>query len=43
MIRILKFSEIAPEEVFARVSPTAKVDAAVADIIAEVKKRGDGA
>ena len=43
MIRILRFSEIAPEEVFARVSPTTRVDAAVADIIAEVKKRGDEA
>ncbi|MBE6726341.1 MAG: histidinol dehydrogenase [Ruminococcaceae bacterium] len=43
MIRIFRFSEVAPEDVFARVSPTAQVDGAVSDIIADVRTRGDRA
>ena len=43
MIRLFKFSEVSPEDVFARVSPTAQVDGVVADIIADVRKRGDAA
>ena len=43
MIRIYRFSEVAPEDVFARVSPTAQVDGAVAEIIADVRARGDRA
>ena len=43
MIRLFKFSEVSPEDVFARVSPTAQVDGIVADIIADVRKRGDAA
>ena len=43
MIRIYQFSEVAPEDVFARTSPTAQVDEAVSAIIAEVRERGDKA
>ena len=43
MIRIYQFSEVAPEDVFARISPTAQVDAAVSAVIAEVRERGDKA
>ena len=43
MIRLFKFSEVAPADVFARVSPTARVDGVVAEIIADVRKRGDEA
>ena len=43
MIRLFKFSEVSPEDVFARVSPTAQVDGIVAEIIADVRKRGDAA
>jgi histidinol dehydrogenase len=43
MIRIYQFSEVAPEDVFARTSPTAQVDEAVSAIIAEVRERGDEA
>ena len=43
MIRILKFGEVAPEDVFARVEPVVDVRAVVADIIENVKARGDEA
>ena len=43
MIRILRYGEIPNEEVFARVNPQANVEDAVADIIKNVRKRGDAA
>ena len=43
MIRIYPFNEVSPEEIFARVLPTSRVDGAVADIIAGVRKGGDSA
>lgn len=43
MIRIMKVGEIAKEEIFARVSPTANVEDIVTDIIATVRKDGDAA
>ena len=41
MIRIYPFNEVSPEEIFARVLPTSRVDGAVAEIIAGVRKGGD--
>ena len=43
MIKILKFSDVKPEEVFARVEPAVNVEAVVADIIANVRQNGDKA
>ena len=43
MIRIMKYGEISDREVFARISPTANVEDAVAKIIADVKERRDEA
>ena len=43
MIKIFKFGEVPAEEVFARFSPTASVEGAVAEIIAEVIKNKDAA
>ena len=43
MIKILKFSQVKPEEVFARVENTVNVEGIVADIIANVRKSGDKA
>ena len=43
MIKILKFDEVKPEEVFARVENTINVEAIVAEIIANVRKNGDKA
>ncbi len=43
MIKIMKFGEVAPEEIFARVEPTVNVEAIVTDIIANVRRRGDAA
>ncbi len=43
MIRIYPFNEVSPEEIFARVLPTSRVDGAVAEIIAGVRKGGDSA
>ena len=43
MIKILKYGQVAPEEVFARVEPTVNVTDIVADIIANVRKNGDKA
>ncbi len=43
MIRILKYSEVSPEEVFARSVPEVDVAGIVSDIIADVRKRGDAA
>ncbi len=43
MIRIMKMGEVAPEEIFARAVPETDVSAAVREIIAEVRSRGDAA
>ncbi|MBE6968957.1 MAG: histidinol dehydrogenase [Ruminococcaceae bacterium] len=43
MIRILKYGEVSTGEIFARSVPTVNVEAVVADIIAEVRDRGDAA
>ncbi|MBQ7088830.1 MAG: histidinol dehydrogenase [Clostridia bacterium] len=43
MIQILKYGEVPREEIFARVVPTVDVAGIVADIIANVRQRGDAA
>ncbi len=43
MIRIMKYGELAKEEIFVRISPTANVEDIVTDIIATVRKGGDAA
>jgi len=43
MINILKYGEVANEEIFARVVPTVDVAGIVADIIDNVRNRGDAA
>ena len=43
MIQILKYGEVPSEEIFARVVPTVDVAGIVADIIANVRRRGDAA
>ena len=43
MIRIMKYGEVSPDEVFARVEPKMDVEAIVADIIENVKNQGDKA
>ena len=43
MIQILKYGEVPSEEIFARVVPTVDVAGIVADIIANVRSRGDQA
>ena len=43
MIRILKYGEVANEDIFARVEPKANVEQIVADIIADVRSNGDSA
>ncbi len=43
MIQILKYGDVAYEEVFARVTPTVNVADIVADIIYDVRKNGDAA
>lgn len=43
MIRIFKYGEVANEDIFARVEPTANVSDIVADILYDVRKRGDAA
>ena len=43
MIQILKYGEVPSEEIFARVVPTVDVAGIVADIIANVRERGDAA
>ena len=43
MIKIMKFGEVSPDEVFSRVEPTVNVEAIVTDIIANVRQRGDQA
>ena len=43
MIKIYKYGEVPAEEIFDRESPTSNVSGIVADIIEDVKKRGDEA
>ena len=43
MIKILNVNEVGRDEIFARFEPTASVEDIVADIIADVRKRGDKA
>ena len=43
MIKILNVNEVSYDEIFARFEPTASVEGIVADIIADVRKRGDEA
>ena len=43
MIKIYKFGEVSAEEIFSRQDPIVRVEAAVAEIIAEVIKNGDAA
>lgn len=43
MIKIMKFGDVAPEEVFSRVVPEVNVEDIVAGIIADVRKNGDQA
>ena len=43
MIKIMKYGEVSPEEIFARVEPTVNVADIVSEIIANVRKNGDNA
>ena len=43
MIRIMKFGEVSPAEIFARAVPEIDVTAVVADILRDVRTRGDAA
>ena len=43
MIRILKYGEVSNEEIFARAMPTVNVADKVAEIIRNVRERGDAA
>ena len=43
MIKILKYGEVANEDIFARTTPTVNVEEIVADIIKNVRERGDNA
>ncbi len=43
MIKIMRFGEVSPSEIFARVTPKTDVSAIVADIIENVRKNGDKA
>lgn len=43
MIKILKYGQVANEDIFARVTPTVNVEDIVADIIENVKQNGDSA
>ena len=43
MIKIMKYGEVSPDEIFARVEPTFNVTDMVSDIIANVRKNGDKA
>ena len=43
MIKLMKYGEVSPEEIFARVEPTFNVTNIVSDIIANVRKNGDNA
>ncbi len=43
MIRIMKYGEVSPDQIFARVEPTVDVEAIVTDIISNVRQNGDKA
>ena len=43
MIKIMKYGQVPNSEIFARVSPTVNVEAIVAEIIANVREKGDSA
>jgi len=43
MIKMMQYGQVPNSEVFARVTPTANVEAVVSDIIANVRQRGDKA
>ena len=43
MIKIMKYGEVSPDEIFARVEPVVDVEAIVTDIIQNVRQRGDEA
>ena len=43
MIRILKYGDVANDEIFARTESAINVEGVVADIIADVRKNGDAA
>ena len=43
MIKIMKYGEVSPEEIFARVEPTFNVTDIVSEIISNVRKNGDKA
>ena len=43
MIKIMKYGEVAPDEIFARVEPTVNVEGIVTEIIANVRQNGDKA
>ena len=43
MIKIMKYGQVAPDEIFARVEPTVNVEGIVTDIIANVRANGDKA
>ena len=43
MIRIYEYAQVDPAEIFQRETPISRVEAPVAEILAEVKRRGDAA
>ena len=43
MIKIMKYGEVAPDQIFARVEPVVDVEAIVTDIIKNVRQNGDKA
>ena len=43
MIRIMQYGQVREDEIFARVTPAVNVEAIVADILADVKSKGDKA
>ena len=43
MIRILKYGEVANQDIFARAVPTVNVEETVAGILADVRREGDAA
>ena len=43
MIKIFKYGEVSNDEIFARFEPTVSVEGVVADIIKNVRERGDAA
>ena len=43
MIRIMRYGQVSPDEIFARVEPAVNVEGIVAEIIGNVRKKGDKA